>query len=182
MGFIKSWRWFGPHDAVKLPWLRQVGVEEVVTALHHIPNGEIWSTGEIKRVKNLLQKEGLGWSVVESLPVSEAIKTGTPLREQHIENYKRSLENLAKCGLKTVVYNFMPVIDWVRTHLHYQLPTGGESMLFDYPTFAAFDVHILKRPDAERDYPEEILQKAQNIFSRMTPSETEELADRKSVV
>lgn len=174
--FIKSWRWFGTNDPVQLSWLREMGVEEAVTALHHIPNGEVWPVDEIKKVKSDIEKAGLRWSVVESLPVTEAIKTGAALRKKHIENYKTSLQNLAHCGIKTVVYNFMPVLDWVRTNLHYRLPTGGESMLFDFPTFAAFDVFILKRPGAKNDYPEKCIQQAEKLFKKMTEDEAEKLA------
>jgi mannonate dehydratase len=176
ISFIKSWRWFGANDPVKLAWLKELGVEEVVTALHHIPNGEVWPVEEIEKVKKEIEKCGLGWSVVESLPVTEAIKTGSELREKHIQNYKTSLQNLAHCGIKTVVYNFMPVLDWVRTNLNFRLPQGGESMFFDYPTFAAFDVFILKRPGAEKDYPHEMLREAKMLFKKMTPGEADQLA------
>ena len=165
---IKSWRWFGEKDPVQLEWLKQMGVEEVVTALHHIPNGEVWTVEEIKKVQIKIINAGLGWSVVESLPVTEAIKTASPLREKHIANYKISLRNLAECGIKTVVYNFMPVLDWARTNLHFRLENGGESMLFDYPTFAAFDIFILKRPGAATDYSPEMVAKAEVMKSMIS--------------
>lgn len=182
MKLIKSWRWFGENDPIKLDWLKQMGVEEVVTALHHIPNGEVWSVEEIEKTKDRIQSFGMAWSVVESLPVTEPIKTGSELRDKHIQNYKISLKNLAECGLKTVVYNFMPVLDWARTDLQYKLPEGGESMLFDYPTFAAFDVFILKRPDATKDYSEDMLQKAETLFKSMSDEEAEKLAHNIIVV
>uniref|UniRef100_UPI0032165CE6 mannonate dehydratase n=1 Tax=uncultured Draconibacterium sp. TaxID=1573823 RepID=UPI0032165CE6 len=182
MKLKKSWRWFGEKDSVELEWLKQNGVEEVVTALHHIPNGEIWPISEIKRVKQRIESAGLGWSVVESLPVTEAIKTGSDLRKTHISNYKTSLRNLAECGIKTVVYNFMPVLDWARTNLAFQLPEGGESMLFEYPVFAAFDIYILKRPGAKEDYPKELLQEAEQYFRQMTTDEAEKLAHNIIVV
>lgn len=182
MNFIKSWRWFGQNDEVGLEWLKNNGIEEVVTALHHISNGEEWPVSEIQAVKNKIENAGLRWSVVESLPVTEAIKTASDLRGLHIENYKISLRNLALCGIKTVVYNFMPVLDWARTNLEFQLPEGGESMLFDYPTFVAFDVFILKRPNAEKDYSPELLQAGKVVFEKMTPEEAEKLAHNIIVV
>lgn len=182
MKLIKTWRWFGVDDPVKLEWLKQMGIEEVVTALHHISNGEIWGVKEIQNTKDKIERAGLTWSVVESLPVTESIKTGSALRKNHIDNYKKSLENLAECGIKTVVYNFMPVLDWARTDLQYNLDTGGESMLFDYPTFAAFDVFILKRPEAAKDYSQEILEKAEFLYKNMTGEEGEKLAHNIIVV
>ncbi|MEN8115555.1 MAG: mannonate dehydratase [Bacteroidota bacterium] len=182
MKLIKSWRWFGKKDSVRLEWLKEVGVEEVVTALHHIPNGEVWPVSEIKKVKDKIESAGLRWSVVESLPVTEAIKTATKLRETHIQNYKISLKNLAECDIKTVVYNFMPVLDWARTNLEFQLPEDGESMLFDYPTFAAFDIFILKRLNAEEDYFEETLKAARQVYNNLTPDEAEKLAHNIIVV
>jgi mannonate dehydratase len=179
---IKSWRWFGEKDPVRLEWLKQMGIEEVVTALHHIPNGEVWTVEEIENLQLKIKNAGLGWSVVESLPVTEAIKTASALREKHIANYKISLRNLAQCCIKTVVYNFMPVLDWARTNLHFQLETGGESMLFDYPTFAAFDIFILKRPGAAADYATEMVAKAEAVFKAMTATEAETLAHNIIVV
>lgn len=182
MKLIKSWRWFGVKDAVSLEWLKQNGIEQVVTALHHIPNGEVWPPDEIEKVKKQIEASGLHWTVVESLPVTEAIKTASALRDKHIENYKTSLKNLAKYGIKTVVYNFMPVLDWARTDLNYHLPGKGESMLFDYPTFAAFDIFILKRPDAAKDYSAEMYTQAESVYKNMTPDEAEKLAHNIIVV
>lgn len=176
MAFEKTWRWFGPGDAVTLSDLKQMGVEGVVTALHHIPNGEIWQTAEIRHTQNKIEKEGLRWSVVESLPVSEGIKTGGNDRDRLIENYRESLRNLGQCGIDTVVYNFMPVLDWIRTDIHYRTPSGGESMLFHFPTFVAFDVLILKRPGAENDYSPDMLGKASRVYAGMTPEQRETLA------
>ena len=181
MKLIKSWRWFGENDPVQLNWLKKQGVEEVVTALHHIANGEVWPLDEIQKVKNKIEKAGLKWSVVESLPVTEAIKTAAEFRDLHLQNYKTSIRNLAECGIKTVVYNFMPVIDWIRTNLQYQLPEG-ESMLFDYPTFVAFDVFILKRPGAEKDYSANLLNAAKKVFNKMSPAEADKLAHNIIVV
>lgn len=176
MSFIKTMRWFGDNDPVSLEELKQTGIEGVVTALHHIANGGIWPVEEIREVKNRIEKYGLSWTVVESLPVSEEIKTAGPNRKRHIENYKQSVRNLGECGITTVVYNFMPVLDWVRTDLAYRLPEGGQSMLFHYPTFAAFDIFILKRPDAEKDYPEGLATTAKKLFEKMGSAEAEKLA------
>lgn len=176
MKLIKTWRWFGENDPIQLQWLKEMGIEEVVTALHHIPNGKIWPEDEILKRKRKIEIEGLKWTVVESLPVSEQIKTGASLRQKHIEHYKISIKNLAAQGIKTVVYNFMPVIDWVRTDLNYKLPQGGESMLFDYPAFAAFDMFILKRPGAKNDYSPAVKAKAEEVFGKMSEAEAEKLA------
>lgn len=176
MAFEKTWRWFGSDDAVKLSDLTQMGIEGVVTALHHIPNGEIWPVEEIMKVKTAIENYGMRWSVVESLPVSEGIKTKSPDSERLLCNYKESLRNLGKCGIDTVVYNFMPVLDWVRTDLHFKLPSGGEVMYFDFPTFVAFDAFILGRPGAENDYPPEIVTKARKKYRAMTREEADTLS------
>ncbi|MCA1744735.1 MAG: mannonate dehydratase, partial [Bacteroidales bacterium] len=176
MAFEKTWRWFGEKDAVKLSDLKQMGIEGVVTALHHIPNGEVWPVEEIMKVKMHIEAHGMRWSVVESLPVSEGIKTQSADRPRLIANYQQSLRNLGRCGIDTVVYNFMPVLDWVRTDLHYTLPSGGEVMYFDFPTFVAFDAFILNRPGAVKDYPPEIVEKARERHLTMTEEEAEKLA------
>ena len=148
----KTWRWFGRKDRITLDMLRQIGVEGIVTSLHDVPNGEIWTSEAIEEVKSYIESFGLRWSVVESLPVSESIKYGGPDRDRLIENYKVSLANLGKTGIKTVVYNFMPVIDWIRTDLNYKLPNGTYTLFFDKIRFAYFDCYILNRPGAEKDY------------------------------
>ena len=173
---LKTWRWFGAKDTVSLKEIRQVGATGIVTALHHIPNGEIWEVSEIKKVKNEIENNGLTWEVVESLPVSEGIKQATYDRDRLITNYCISLRNLSTCGVKTVVYNFMPVLDWARTDLEYQLPDGSETMYFDFPTFIAFDLFILKRPDGEKDYPPYLVSLAKEIASGMTSEEADKLA------
>jgi len=176
MKLEKTWRWFGANDPITLDMLAQMGVEGVITALHHIPNGEVWDKEEILKVKRAIEAKGMRWSVVESLPVSEGIKICTSDRPRLIANYQQSVKNLGECGIDTICYNFMPVLDWARTNLHYQLPNGGESMYFDFPTFIAFDVYILKRPNAENDYPAELLKKAKEIFKNMSEKEAEKLA------
>ena len=155
----KTWRWFGPNDKITLDMLRQIGVEGIVTALHHIPNGEIWSEEEVVKMKNFIEEHGLRWSVVESLPVSESIKYGCSDRDQLIENYKESLRNLGKAGIKTICYNFMPVLDWARTDLEYPNPNGTSNLYFNRAEFAYFDINILKRENAAQDYDEETLRR-----------------------
>lgn len=182
MALEKTWRWFGPKDAVTLADLKQMGVEGVVTSLHHIAAGEIWPVSEIQAVQQEIERYGMRWSVVESLPVTEGIKIGSPDRERLIENYRISLRNLGACGIDTVCYNFMPVLDWARTDLHFRNGDGGESMLFDYPTFAAFDIHILKREGAAGDYPVDIRRKAEQIAVTLTAEQQEELAHNIIVV
>ena len=154
----KTWRWFGKKDKITLDMLRQIGVEGIVTALHDVPNGEIWTTEAILDLKNYIESHGLRWSVVESLPVCEAIKYAGPERDQLIENYKVSLANLGKAGIKTVCYNFMPVIDWIRTDLQHPWADGTSSLYFDRIRFAYFDLKILQREGAEKDYTPEELQ------------------------
>lgn len=176
MALEKTWRWFGRKDSVGLADLKQMGVEGVVTSLHHIPSGEVWPVGEIRAVKREIEKYGMRWSVVESLPVSEGIKICSADRPRLIENYRQSLRNLGACGIDTVCYNFMPVLDWARTDLHYKNGDGAESMLFDYPTFAAFDIYILKREGASESYPADIQEKAAGIAAGLSPEQQEELA------
>lgn len=172
----KTWRWFGENDAVKLSDLRQMGVEGVVTALHHIPNGEVWPVEEIMKVKSQIEEHDMRWSVVESLPVSEGIKTHNSDYDRLIENYRQSIVNLGQCGVDRVCYNFMPVLDWARTDLHYRLPDGSEVMYFDFATFVAFDAFILNRPGAENDYPKVVVEKAARLADEMTGEEKEKLA------
>ncbi len=182
MALEKTWRWFGDKDSITLDQMAQMGVEGVVTALHHIPNGEIWTEEEIMKTKNKIEAHGMRWSVVESLPVTEGIKICSDDRSRLIENYKTSLLNLGKCGVDTVCYNFMPVLDWARTNLHYKLKNGGEAMHFDFPTFIAFDAYILKRPNAENDYPADLVALAKERFDAMTEEEAAKLTHNIIVV
>ncbi|MDE5690029.1 MAG: mannonate dehydratase [Duncaniella sp.] len=173
----KTWRWFGPNDKITLEMLRQIGVEGIVTALHHIPNGEVWSLDEVNRMKDFIEAAGLRWSVVESLPVSESIKYGGEDRDQLIENYKESLRNLGKAGVRTVCYNFMPVLDWARTDLEYPNPDGTSNLYFNLGEFAYFDIHILGRKDAARDYDEVTLARVDELRKVMTPEGEKRLVD-----
>ena len=173
----KTWRWFGKKDKITLPMLRQIGVEGIVTALHDVPNGEIWTVEAINDLKSYIESYGLRWSVVESLPVCEAIKYAGTEREQLIENYKVSLANLGKCGIKTVCYNFMPVIDWIRTDLQHPWPDGTSSLYYDRIRFAYFDIRILEREGAEKDYTEKELQKVAELDKVITEAEKDALID-----
>ena len=173
----KTWRWFGKKDKITLPMLRQIGVKGIVTALHDVPNGEIWTMEAINDLKSYIESYGLRWSVVESLPVCEAIKYAGAEREQLIENYKVSLANLGKCGIKTVCYNFMPVIDWIRTYLQHPWPDGTSSLYYDRIRFAYFDIRILEREGAEKDYTEEELQKVAELDKVITEAEKDALID-----
>lgn len=173
----KTWRWFGKKDKITLPMLRQIGVEGIVTALHDVPNGEIWTMEAINDLKSYIESYGLRWSVVESLPVCEAIKYAGAEREQLIENYKVSLANLGKCGIKTVCYNFMPVIDWIRTDLQHPWPDGTSSLYYDRIRFAYFDIRILEREGAEKDYTEEELQKVAELDKVITEADKDALID-----
>lgn len=173
----KTWRWFGKKDKITLSMLRQIGVEGIVTALHDVPNGEIWTVEAINDLKQYIESYGMRWSVVESLPVCEAIKYAGPERDQLIENYKVSLANLGKCGVKTVCYNFMPVIDWVRTDLQHPWADGSSSLYYDRVRFAYFDTRILRREGAEKDYTEEELRKVAELDKVITEAEKDELID-----
>ncbi len=164
----KTWRWFGKKDKITLDMLRQIGVEGIVTALHEVPNGEIWTEEAIRDLQRYIESFGLRWSVVESLPVSESIKYGGADRDELIEKYKISLANLGKCGVKTVCYNFMPVLDWARTELEYPNPDGTSNLYFNKAEFAYFDIRILKRADAETDYDAATLRRmAEEVVPRM---------------
>lgn len=173
----KTWRWFGKNDKITLPMLRQIGVEGIVTALHEIPNGEVWPLEAILNQKTYIETYGLRWSVVESLPVSEAIKYGGAERDNLIENYKKSLINLGKAGVKTVCYNFMPVIDWIRTDLEHLWKDGTSSLYFDKIRFAYFDCLILQRAEAEKDYTVNELKQMYELDKVITDAEKEELVD-----
>ncbi len=174
----KTWRWFGPNDPITLDMLRQIGVEGIVTSLHHIPNGEVWSAEEVAKMKDYIESHGLRWSVVESLPVSEEIKYAGPNRDKLIENYKESLRNLGKAGVKTICYNFMPVLDWARTDLEYPNPDGTSNLYFNRAEFAYFDINILKREGARKDYDAETLRRMdEEVTPRMDAEGEKRLVD-----
>ena len=173
----KTWRWFGKNDKITLPMLRQIGVEGIVTALHEIKNGEIWTVEAIMDLKNYIESHGLRWSVVESLPVCEAIKYGGADRDRLIENYKISLANLGKCGIHTICYNFMPVLDWARTELDHPWEDGSTSLYFNKVKFVYFDCYILKRKGAETDYSDEELAAAAEMDKHMTEADKAALVD-----
>ena len=173
----KTWRWFGKKDKISLKMLRQIGVEGVVTALHDVSNGEIWTLDAINDLKNYIESHGLRWSVVESLPVSESIKYAGKDRDDLIDKYIVSLENLGKAGVTTVCYNFMPVLDWARTDLFHEWEDGSSSLYFDKVKFAYFEIYILEREGAEKDYSPEILSKVEELKKTVTEDDRRELID-----
>lgn len=173
----KTWRWFGKKDKITLSALRQIGVEGIVTALHDIPNGEIWTREAILDLREYIESYGLRWSVVESLPVSESIKYAGKDRDRLIENYKTSLRNLAAEGICTICYNFMPVLDWARTDLKHPNPDGTSNLYYSHAQFAYFDIHILKRDGAEKDWDKSVLNEVETLKETMTPELEQQLVE-----
>ncbi len=174
---LQTWRWFGPEDPVSLSDVKQTGTQGVVTALHHIPHGKVWSIDEIEKRKAQLAEYGLPWSVVESLSIHEDIKTRSGKPAKWVENYKISLRNLAACGLEVVTYNFMPVNDWTRTDIAFEVEDGSLALNFDLVDFAMFDIHLLERKNARNDFPDDVVDQAAERFRRATQQQKDTLID-----